>query len=52
MTNRRDKTQSELADDEPNAVVGGHRKFHYETMNGHTYAIGCVNGRTLMVKVD
>lgn len=52
MTTRPSYTPSELSDDEPNAVVGGDRKFHYQTINGHTYAVGHVNGRTLMVKVD
>ena len=40
------------AQTELNAVIDGHRKFHYETMNGHTYAIGRINGSTVMVKVN
>ncbi|MBR1213984.1 hypothetical protein [Bradyrhizobium sp. JYMT SZCCT0180] len=52
MISRPSNTHSQLGDNEPNAVIGGHRKFRYKTMNGHTYAIGYVNGRTLMVRVD
>jgi hypothetical protein len=40
------------AQTELNAVIDGHRKFHYETMNGHTYAIGHINGSTVMVRVN
>ena len=46
------QTQSQLRDGELNAVIGGHQKFQYEKMNGHTYAIGHVNGSTVKVKVD
>jgi len=46
------QAQTQLSDHELNAVSGGHQKFHYETMNGSTYAIGHINGRTVMVKVD
>jgi bacteriocin-like protein len=52
MTTQSSNTQTQLSDNELNAVIGGHQKFHYETMNGHTYAIGHINGRTVMVKVD
>lgn len=45
------QAQTRLSDNELNAVIGGHRKFYYETMNGSTFAIGHVNGRTVMVKV-
>jgi len=41
-----------LGDNELNAVIGGHRKFHYETMNGRTYAIGHVNGSTVAVRIE
>ncbi|CAN7419499.1 bacteriocin [Bradyrhizobium sp. LjRoot220] len=44
-------SNTQLSDNELNAVSGGHQKFHYETMNGSTYAIGHINGRTVMVKV-
>ncbi|MDI1261943.1 MAG: hypothetical protein PS018_01625 [bacterium] len=40
-----------LSDSELNAVVGGHQKFHYVEMNGSTYAVGHINGSTVMVKV-
>jgi hypothetical protein len=40
-----------LSDDELNAVVGGHEKFHYVEMNGNTYAVGHIHGQTVMVKV-
>ena len=52
MTTRPSNTHSQLGDNEPNAVVGGHRKFRYKTMNGHTYAIGHINGSTVMVRVN
>jgi bacteriocin-like protein len=54
MTSQSNITQAQtrLSDNELNAVIGGHRKFYYETMNGSTFAIGHVNGRTVMVKVD
>ena len=52
MTIPSSNTRTQLRDNELNAVVGGHQKFHYETMNGSTYAIGHINGRTVMVKVD
>ncbi len=52
MTTPSSNTQAQLRDNELNAVAGGHQKFHYETMNGSTYAIGHINGRTVMVKVD
>ena len=45
-------TQTQVNDSELNAVSGGHQKFHYEEMNGHTYAIGHINGRTVAVRVD
>jgi bacteriocin-like protein len=51
-SNTQPQTQTQLSDTELNAVIGGHQKFHYETMNGHTYAIGHINGSTVMVKVD
>lgn len=41
-----------LGDNELNAVIGGQRKFQYETMNGSTYAVGCINGTTVKVKVN
>jgi bacteriocin-like protein len=41
-----------LSDNELNAVIGGHQKFHYETMNGRTYAIGHINGSTVAVRVE
>ena len=41
-----------LSDNELNAVIGGHHKFHYETMNGNTYAIGRINGSTVAVRVE
>ncbi|MGH6713731.1 MAG: hypothetical protein ACREEK_32860 [Bradyrhizobium sp.] len=43
--------QGELCDRDLGAAVGGHAKFHYVEMNGNTYAIGHVGGRTVMVKV-
>jgi len=46
------QTQSQLRDSELNAVIGGHQKFQYEKTNGHTYAIGHINGSTVKVKVD
>jgi len=54
MTNQINETiaHAELNDIELDTVVGGHQKFHYETMNGHTYAIGHINGRTVSVRVD
>jgi len=52
MTTQSGTTKTQLSDNELNAVRGGHLKFHYETMNGSTYAIGHINGRTVMVKVD
>lgn len=50
--NTKAQTQTQLSDDDLNAVIGGHQKFRYETMDGHTYAVGCINGSTVMVKVD
>jgi len=44
--------RSQLRDSELHAVIGGHQKFQHETINGHTYAVGHVNGSTLMVKVS
>lgn len=44
--------QTQFGDNELNAVIGGHRKFEYETTNGSTYAVGHINGRTVKVKVD
>jgi len=42
----------ELSDDQLDSVVGGHSKFHYVEMGGHTYAIGHIKGQgTVMVKV-
>jgi len=52
MTTHSSTTPTQLSDNELNAVIGGHQKFHYETMNGSTYAVGHINGRTVMVKVD
>jgi bacteriocin-like protein len=46
------EAQTRLNDNELNAVIGGHQKFHYEERNGHTYAIGHINGRTVAVRVD
>ncbi|MDI1261939.1 MAG: bacteriocin [bacterium] len=46
------KTNGELNDSELNAVSGGHQKFHYVEMNGSTYAVGHINGSTVMVKVS
>jgi len=46
------QTSNAEAPTELNAVIDGHRKFHYETMNGHTYAIGHINGSTVMVRVN
>lgn len=51
MTTQSSNAQAQLSDHELNAVSGGHQKFHYETMNGSTYAIGHINGRTVIVKV-
>ena len=52
MTTQSSNTQTQLNDNDLDAVIGGaHQKFHYETMNGSTYAIGHINGRTVMVKV-
>ena len=45
------RAKARLSDNELNAVSDGHRKFRYETMNGSTYAVGHVNGRTVMVRV-
>lgn len=42
----------ELNDSELSAVSGGHQKFHYVEMNGSTYAVGHINGSTVMVKVS
>ena len=44
------RVEAELSDNDLNAVVGGHEKFHYE-MNGNTCAIGHIHGQTVMVKV-
>ena len=52
MTTQSSNTQTRFGASELNAVIGDHQKFHYETMNGSTYAIGHINGRTVMVKVD
>jgi bacteriocin-like protein len=52
MTTQPGNTRAQLSDNELNAVIGGHRKFHYQEMNGHTYAIGHINGRTVAVRVD
>lgn len=46
------KQNDELNDGELNAVTGGHKKFHYVEMNGSTYAVGHINGSTVMVKVS
>jgi bacteriocin-like protein len=43
---------TQLRDNELNAVIGGHQKFQYETMDGRTYAIGRINGSTLKVRVE
>jgi bacteriocin-like protein len=43
---------TQLRDNELNAVIGGHQKFQYETMDGRTYAIGHINGSTLKVRVE
>ena len=43
---------SRLSDSELNAVIGGHQKFQYETMDGRTYAIGRINGSTVAVRVE
>jgi len=51
MTTQASNTRAQLGDYELSAVSDGHQKFHYETMNGSTYAVGHVNGRTVMVKV-
>ncbi len=40
-----------LSDNDLNAVVGGRDKFRYVGLNGNTYAVGHVNGQTVMVKV-
>jgi hypothetical protein len=40
-----------LSLDDLDAVAAGHGKFRYVEMNGHTYAVGHVNGQTVMVKV-
>ena len=45
------QVSAELSDNDLNAVVGGHEKFHYVEMNGNTYAIGHIHGQTVMVKV-
>ena len=52
MTTQSSNSQTRLSDHDLDAVIGGHQKFHYETMNGSTYAIGHINGRTVMVKVS
>ena len=55
MTTRMNQTiaHAELNDNELDAVIGGkHQGFHYETMNGHTYAIGHIHGQTVIVRVD
>ena len=53
MNTQSNNTQvhAELSDNDLNAVVGGHEKFHYVEMNGNTYAIGHIHGQTVMVKV-
>jgi hypothetical protein len=51
MTTQASNTRAQIGDSDLSAVSGGHQKFHYETMNGSTYAIGHINGRTVMVKV-
>jgi hypothetical protein len=43
---------TQLCDNELNAVIGGHQKFQYETMDGRTYAIGRINGSTVKVRVE
>jgi hypothetical protein len=40
-----------LSDNDLNAVVGGRDKFRYVESNGSTYAVGHINGQTVMVKV-
>ena len=50
-SNHQAKT-TQLRDNELNAVIGGHQKFQYETMDGRTYAIGHINGSTVAVRVD
>ena len=52
MTSKSNNTQTQLSDNDLDIVIGGHQKFHYETMGGHTYAIGHIKGRTVMVRVD
>jgi predicted aspartyl protease len=52
MTTQSSTSQTLIGENELNAVSGGHQKFHYEEMNGHTYAIGHINGRTVAVRVD
>jgi hypothetical protein len=46
------QAQTTLRDSELNAVIGGHQKFQYETMEGGTYAIGRINGSTVKVRVE
>ena len=42
---------SPMSDQDLNAIVGGHDKFHYVETNGNTYAVGHINGQTVRVKV-
>lgn len=53
MTTQFNNTQAPtgLSDHELHAVIGGHRKFRYEAMNGSIYAVGYINGTTVKVKV-
>ena len=49
---RSSNIQTQPSYSELNAVSGGHQKFHYGTMNGSTYAIGHIDGRTVIVKLS
>jgi bacteriocin-like protein len=53
MTSQSNDTpaKAELSDNELNAVVGGQDKFQYVDKNGNTYAVGYIQGQTVMVKV-
>ena len=57
MNPRSDTTQpirnsgGALSDNDLNAVVGGRDKFRYVESNGNIYAVGHINGQTVMVKV-
>ena len=46
------QANGQLNDSKLDAVTGGHQKFHYVEMNGSTYAVGHINGSTVMVKVS